>query len=136
METLRLDVWLDIACLFRTRSEAQKACKIGRVDVNGPVEPRMVHEDGLRGSEPEADPGGDRDAASDSTGPGVRTSSGHAGQARAAAASQAERRGPERRRLDETRPLETRDDPQTRHGGHTKRTKLTMNTKKHQLNSL
>jgi ribosome-associated heat shock protein Hsp15 len=35
MVTLRLDVWLDIACLFRTRSEAQKACKIGRVDVNG-----------------------------------------------------------------------------------------------------
>ena len=35
MEALRLDVWLDIACLFRTRSEAQKACKIGRVDVNG-----------------------------------------------------------------------------------------------------
>jgi ribosome-associated heat shock protein Hsp15 len=35
MVALRLDVWLDIACLFRTRSEAQKACKIGRVDVNG-----------------------------------------------------------------------------------------------------
>jgi ribosome-associated heat shock protein Hsp15 len=35
METLRLDVWLDVACLFRTRSEAQNACKIGRVDVNG-----------------------------------------------------------------------------------------------------
>jgi ribosome-associated heat shock protein Hsp15 len=35
METVRLDIWLDIACLFRTRSEAQKACKIGRVDVNG-----------------------------------------------------------------------------------------------------
>jgi ribosome-associated heat shock protein Hsp15 len=35
METLRLDLWLDVACLFRTRSEAQKACKIGRVDVNG-----------------------------------------------------------------------------------------------------
>ena len=34
METQRLDVWLDIACLFRTRSEAQKACKIGRIDVN------------------------------------------------------------------------------------------------------
>ena len=34
-ETLRLDVWLDIACLFRTRSEAQKACKGGKVDVNG-----------------------------------------------------------------------------------------------------
>jgi ribosome-associated heat shock protein Hsp15 len=35
METLRLDVWLDVTCLFRTRSEAQKACKMGRVDVNG-----------------------------------------------------------------------------------------------------
>lgn len=33
--TLRLDVWLDIACLFRTRSEAQKACRTGKVDVNG-----------------------------------------------------------------------------------------------------
>ena len=40
METLRLDVWLDIACLFRTRSEAQKACKMGRVEVNGqPAKP-------------------------------------------------------------------------------------------------
>ena len=32
---VRLDVWLDIACLFKTRSEAQKACKGGKVDVNG-----------------------------------------------------------------------------------------------------
>jgi len=32
---MRLDVWLDIACLFRTRSEAQKACRSGKVDVNG-----------------------------------------------------------------------------------------------------
>ena len=32
---IRLDVWLDVACLFRTRSEAQKACKNGKVDVNG-----------------------------------------------------------------------------------------------------
>ena len=32
---MRLDVWLDIACLFRTRSEAQKACRRGKVDVNG-----------------------------------------------------------------------------------------------------
>lgn len=31
----RLDVWLDIACLFRTRSEAQKAVQNGKVDVNG-----------------------------------------------------------------------------------------------------
>jgi ribosome-associated heat shock protein Hsp15 len=35
MDALRLDVWLDVACLFRTRSEAQKACKGGKVDVNG-----------------------------------------------------------------------------------------------------
>ena len=33
--SLRLDVWLDVACLFRTRSEAQKACKSGKVHVNG-----------------------------------------------------------------------------------------------------
>jgi ribosome-associated heat shock protein Hsp15 len=40
METLRLDLWLDIACLFRTRSEAQKACKMGRIAVNGqPAKP-------------------------------------------------------------------------------------------------
>jgi ribosome-associated heat shock protein Hsp15 len=32
---MRLDLWLDVACLFRTRSEAQKACKGGKVDVNG-----------------------------------------------------------------------------------------------------
>ena len=32
---MRLDQWLDIACLFRTRSEAQKACSSGKVDVNG-----------------------------------------------------------------------------------------------------
>ena len=32
---VRLDIWLDVACLFRTRSEAQKACKAGKVDVNG-----------------------------------------------------------------------------------------------------
>ncbi|HXG89871.1 MAG TPA: RNA-binding S4 domain-containing protein [Vicinamibacterales bacterium] len=34
-EAVRLDVWLDVACLFKTRSEAQRACKIGRVAVNG-----------------------------------------------------------------------------------------------------
>jgi ribosome-associated heat shock protein Hsp15 len=32
---VRLDVWLDVACLFKTRSEAQKACTGGKVDVNG-----------------------------------------------------------------------------------------------------
>lgn len=32
---VRLDIWLDVACLYKTRSEAQKACKGGKVDVNG-----------------------------------------------------------------------------------------------------
>jgi ribosome-associated heat shock protein Hsp15 len=35
MDSVRLDIWLDIACLFKTRSEAQRACKVGRVTVNG-----------------------------------------------------------------------------------------------------
>ena len=34
-DALRLDVWLDVACLFKTRSAAQKACKGGKVTVNG-----------------------------------------------------------------------------------------------------
>jgi ribosome-associated heat shock protein Hsp15 len=33
--TVRLDVWLDVACLYRTRSEAQRACQGGKVEVNG-----------------------------------------------------------------------------------------------------
>ena len=32
---MRLDVWLDVSCLFRTRSEAQKAVRGGKVEVNG-----------------------------------------------------------------------------------------------------
>ncbi|HEX5107815.1 MAG TPA: RNA-binding S4 domain-containing protein [Vicinamibacterales bacterium] len=32
---MRVDVWLDIACLFKTRSEAKRACEGGKVDVNG-----------------------------------------------------------------------------------------------------
>ena len=32
---VRLDVWLDVACLFKTRSDAQSACHGGKVDVNG-----------------------------------------------------------------------------------------------------
>ena len=38
-------MWLDVACLFKTRSEAQRACKAGRVRVNGqPGKPhRLVH---------------------------------------------------------------------------------------------
>jgi len=43
---VRLDVWLDVACLFRTRSEAKRACEGGKVTVNGdPARPhRVVHE--------------------------------------------------------------------------------------------
>jgi ribosome-associated heat shock protein Hsp15 len=32
---VRLDVWLDVACLFKTRSEAKRACEGGKVEVNG-----------------------------------------------------------------------------------------------------
>jgi ribosome-associated heat shock protein Hsp15 len=40
---VRLDIWLDVACLFRTRSEAQKACKSGKIDVNGqPAKPNRL----------------------------------------------------------------------------------------------
>jgi ribosome-associated heat shock protein Hsp15 len=35
MGTVRLDQWLDVACLYKTRSEAQKACKLGKIRVNG-----------------------------------------------------------------------------------------------------
>lgn len=31
----RLDTWLDVACLFKTRSAAAKACDGGKVEVNG-----------------------------------------------------------------------------------------------------
>ena len=43
---MRLDVWLDVACLFKTRSEAKRACEGGKVAVNGqPAKPnRMVRE--------------------------------------------------------------------------------------------
>jgi ribosome-associated heat shock protein Hsp15 len=36
-QSVRLDIWLDVACLYRTRSEAQKALENGRIDVNGQV---------------------------------------------------------------------------------------------------
>ena len=32
---VRLDIWLDVACVFKTRSEAQAACRGGKIDVNG-----------------------------------------------------------------------------------------------------
>jgi ribosome-associated heat shock protein Hsp15 len=43
VDALRLDIWLDVACLFRTRSEAQNACKSGKISVNGqPVKPNRL----------------------------------------------------------------------------------------------
>jgi ribosome-associated heat shock protein Hsp15 len=35
VESIRLDIWLDVACLFKTRSQAQNACRKGKVEVNG-----------------------------------------------------------------------------------------------------
>ncbi len=35
MDSVRLDVWLDVSCLFPTRSRAKAACEGGKVDVNG-----------------------------------------------------------------------------------------------------
>lgn len=32
---VRLDVWLDVACLFPTRAQAAAACTGGKVDLNG-----------------------------------------------------------------------------------------------------
>ena len=34
-DRVRVDVWLDVACLCKTRSEAQRACQGGKVEVNG-----------------------------------------------------------------------------------------------------
>jgi ribosome-associated heat shock protein Hsp15 len=33
--SVRLDVWLDVACVYPTRSQAKAACEGGKVDVNG-----------------------------------------------------------------------------------------------------
>ncbi len=41
LQDVRLDVWLDVACLFKTRSEAQRACKGGKVEING--QPGKAH---------------------------------------------------------------------------------------------
>ena len=35
LESVRLDIWLDVACLYPTRSQAKAACEGGKVDVNG-----------------------------------------------------------------------------------------------------
>ena len=35
MAGVRLDTWLDVACVFKTRSEATKACRLNKVIING-----------------------------------------------------------------------------------------------------
>ncbi len=35
LASIRLDVWLDVACVYPTRSQAKAACEGGKVDVNG-----------------------------------------------------------------------------------------------------
>ena len=35
LAAVRLDVWLDVACVFPTRTQAKAACEGGKVDVNG-----------------------------------------------------------------------------------------------------
>ena len=48
-DAIRLDVWLDVACLFKTRSEAKRACEGGKVDVNGEhAKPHRVVREGDR----------------------------------------------------------------------------------------
>jgi|SRR5215471_1655271 len=46
---MRLDIWLDVSCLFKTRSEAKRACEGGKVDVNGQAaRPNRVIKEGDR----------------------------------------------------------------------------------------
>ena len=48
-DSVRLDVWLDVACLFKTRSEAKRACEGGKITVNGqPAKPNRAVKDGDR----------------------------------------------------------------------------------------
>ena len=48
-DVVRLDVWLDVACLFKTRSEAKRACEGGKVEVNGQTaKPNRVIREGDR----------------------------------------------------------------------------------------
>jgi len=49
VDAQRLDVWLDVACLFKTRSEAKRACEGGKVEVNGEsAKPNRAVRDGDR----------------------------------------------------------------------------------------
>ena len=46
---MRLDVWLDVSCLFKTRSEAKRACEGGKVEINGDqAKPNRIVREGDR----------------------------------------------------------------------------------------
>jgi len=46
---VRVDAWLDVACLFKTRSEAKRGCESGKVEVNGDhAKPHRVLREGDR----------------------------------------------------------------------------------------
>ena len=48
-DPVRLDSWLDVACLFKTRSEAKRACEAGKVSVNDQsAKPNRLVRDGDR----------------------------------------------------------------------------------------
>jgi ribosome-associated heat shock protein Hsp15 len=48
-DSVRLDIWLDVACLFKTRSEAKRACEGGKVEINGEhAKPHRVVREGDR----------------------------------------------------------------------------------------
>jgi ribosome-associated heat shock protein Hsp15 len=48
-DTVRLDVWLDVACLFKTRSEAKRACEGGKIEVNAqPAKANRIVREGDR----------------------------------------------------------------------------------------
>ena len=46
---MRVDAWLDVACLYKTRSEAKRGCESGKVEVNGDhAKPHRVLREGDR----------------------------------------------------------------------------------------
>lgn len=46
---MRVDAWLDVACLFKTRSEAKRGCEGGKVEVNGDhAKPHRIVREGDR----------------------------------------------------------------------------------------
>ena len=46
---MRVDAWLDVACLYKTRSEAKRGCESGKVEVNGDhAKPHRVVREGDR----------------------------------------------------------------------------------------